>query len=277
MELKELITELRSKTGAGMMDCKKALEESKGSLDGAVTFLRKKGLADAAKRAARATKEGVVAFASEGGAGGLVELNSETDFVARTPEFVALGQALAVKTAKGEMTGAAVAAPLIEPLQAKLKENMGLRRFERYAPSGPALVAGYIHHGAKKGAMIELSVPSEAAAKDPAVAELARELLLQIVGFSAKYLDKASVPEADVAREREIFAEVVRKDGKPEAAVPKIVEGKLNKLFFQAHCLLEQMSVRDNKTPVAGLLKETGAKVGGEVKVARFVRYTLGE
>ncbi|MBI5884401.1 MAG: translation elongation factor Ts [Elusimicrobia bacterium] len=277
MDMIKLISELRVKTGAGMMDCKKALEASNGNLEEAVVWLRKKGLADAAKRAARATKEGRIAFERDGKAGALVELNSETDFVAKTPEFAELAKSLAAKAAKGEVTCQGCAVPFIEPLQAKLKENMGLRRVERFVPSGPALVAGYIHHDAKKGAMIEIEAPSDAAAGSEALETLANELLLQVVGSGAKYLDRASVPQADVDREREIHAEVVRKEGKPEAAVPKIVEGKLNKLFFQAHCLMEQMTLKDGKVAVAGLVKEASAKVGGEVSVRRFVRYTLGE
>ncbi|MBI5622606.1 MAG: translation elongation factor Ts [Elusimicrobia bacterium] len=273
----KLISELRIKTGAGMMDCKKALDACSGNLEEAVVWLRKKGLADAAKRAARATKEGRIAFERDGKAGALVELNCETDFVAKTPEFAELAKTLAAKAAKGEVTCGGCAAPFIEPLQAKLKENMGLRRCERFVPKGPALVAGYIHHDAKKGAMIEIAAPSDAAASSEAVATLANELLLQVVGSGAKYLDRASVPQADVDREREIHAEVVRKEGKPEAAIPKIVEGKLNKLFFQANCLLDQVTLKDNKVSVAGLVKEASAKAGGEVKVLRFSRYTLGE
>ncbi|MBI4677986.1 MAG: translation elongation factor Ts [Elusimicrobia bacterium] len=277
MELKELITELRSKTGAGMMDCKRALEESKGKLDEAVTLLRKKGLADAARRSARVTKEGLIAYAEHGGAGALIELNCETDFVAKTEEFSSLALTLARKAAEGSLRETSQALGLLEPAFAKLKENLSFRRLERFAPLGPGVIAGYVHHGSKKGAMIELSAPSPEAAKSEALGLLAKELNLQIVGFSAKYLDKAAVPEADVARERDIFTEVVRKEGKPEAAIPKIVEGKLNKLFFQASCLLEQMSVRDNKTPVANLLKDAGAKAGGPVTVRRFARFQLGE
>ncbi|MBI5210917.1 MAG: translation elongation factor Ts [Elusimicrobia bacterium] len=282
MELKELIAELRSKTGAGMMDCKRALDESKGSIEEAVTLLRKKGLADMAKRAARVTKEGVVAFASDGkagagSAGAIIELNCETDFVAKTSEFTDLAQALAKKAASGEIREPSQAQGMLEPVVAKLKENMAFRRLERFEPAGAGLVAGYIHHGAKKGALLELSAPNEAAASSEALAELAKELNLQIVGASAKYLKRDSVPPADIQRERDIYTEVVRKEGKPEAQVPKIVDGKINKLFYQAFCLLEQMSVRDPKASVADLVKAAGAKLGGEVVVRRFVRYQLGE
>ena len=276
-EMGRLIRDLREKTGAGMTDCKKSLEAVGWRLDEALTALRKKGLADMAKRAARATKEGAVAYAVAGKAGAIVELNCETDFTARTDEFKALAQTLADKSAAGGLKGPDDAKPLIHPVQQKTGENMGLRRLARFELAADGLIAGYIHLGAKKGALIELATASQAAAAHPAVAELAKELLLQIVGFSPRYLKREDIPAAEIAKEKEIYTEALRKEGKPEAAIPKIVEGKVNKLFYQASCLLEQLSVRDNKTPVSGIIKEASAKAGGEVKVVRFARYTLGE
>ena len=182
VEMGRLIKDLREKTGAGITDCKKALEESDGRLEEALTALRKKGLADAAKRLARATKEGAVAFAVAGKAGAIIELNCETDFVARTDEFKALAQILASKAAAGELRSLDEAAARVQPVQTRLGENMGLRRFERFVFPGEGLIAGYIHLGAKKGALIELSAPSAAVAGSPAAMELAKELLLQIVG-----------------------------------------------------------------------------------------------
>jgi elongation factor Ts len=275
-EMSRLIRDLREKTGAGMTDCKKALEAAGWSLDDALTSLRKKGLADMAKRAARATKEGAIAYAVAGKAGAIVELNCETDFTARTDEFKALAQSLADKCAAGQLKAPDDGKPLIQPVQQKTGENMGLRRLERFELPGDGLIAGYIHLGAKKGALIELAA-NPAAAAHPAALELAKELLLQIVGFSPRYLRREDVPAAEIAKEKDIYTEALRKEGKPEAAIPKIVEGKVNKLFYQASCLLEQVSVRDNKTPVAGIIKEASAKAGGEIKVVRFSRYTLGE
>ncbi|MFA6003693.1 MAG: translation elongation factor Ts [Elusimicrobiota bacterium] len=276
-ELSQLIKELRDKTGAGITDCKKALDESGGRLEDALTTLRKKGLADMAKRSARMTKEGIVAFHVAGKAGAIIELNCETDFVARTDEFKNLAQSLAVKAAAGELKKAEDAAPLVQPVQVKVGENMGLRRLERFSLAGEGLITGYIHLGAKKGALVEISTASAAAAAHPAVAELAKELLLQIVGFGPKYLKREEVPADVLAKEREIHAEILRKEGKPEASIPKIIEGKINKLFYQAFCLLEQMSVRDNKTPIANIIKDASAQAGGEIKVVRFARYQLGE
>ena len=276
-DLNKLVVELRAKTGAGMMDCKKALTEANGDFDAALTALRKKGLADAAKKSARVTKEGVVAFAVAGKGGAIVELNCETDFVARTPEFQALGQTLASQYAKGDLKTIDDAKPAVQPVFAKLGENMGLRRFDRFELKGPGLISGYIHLGAKKGAMIELSAPSESAAGSEALAALAKELLLQIVGSSPRYLRREDVPSAEIDKEKEIYTDILRKEGKPEASLPKIVEGKINKLFYQSLCLLEQLSVRDNKTPVANIIKEASQKLGGAVTVARFARYQLGE
>jgi elongation factor Ts len=279
----QLIRELREKTGAGMMDCKRALDEAKGDLPKAIELLRKKGMADAAKKSARVTKEGVVAFKVDGKAGAIVELNCETDFVSKGADFQSLVKTVVEKAVAGQLGSVDEAnESLVKPMVGKLGENMALRRFERFELKGAGLIAGYEHRpdpalGAKKGALVELSAPSDAAAKSPELAELAKELLLQIVGFSPKYLDRGQVPAEDIAKEKEIHTEVLKKEGKPEAQIAKIVEGKINKLFYQQWCLLDQVSVRDNKTPVSGIVKATGDKLGGEVKVVRFARYQLGE
>jgi len=277
------VKELREKTGAGMMNCKRALEEAKGDFELALVNLRKKGMADAAKKSTRVTKEGAVVFQLDGKAGAIVEINSETDFVAKGADFQALVKSVAAKAAAGALTSVETAnEELVKPLIGKLGENMALRRFDRFELKGAGLIAGYAHQTdpavpAKRGALIELSAPSDAAASSPELAELAKELLLQIVGFSPKYLNREEVPAADIEKEKEIHTEILRKEGKPEASIPKIIEGKINKLFYQQWVLLDQVSVRDSKTPVREIVKATGAKLGGEVKVVRFVRYQLGE
>ncbi|MHB2025701.1 MAG: translation elongation factor Ts [Elusimicrobiota bacterium] len=290
-----LILELRQKTGAGFMDCKKALAESNGRMEEALTVLRKKGLADAAKRSARATGEGRVAIKiaaskSQGlsgdavtnfiigcGDSAMVELNCETDFVARTPDFESLAAAIAEKTADGTLRGANDAQDLISPLTTKLGENITLKRMARYQPKNAASsIAGYIHHGGKIGALMEMSFASGDAAQSDAAAVLAKELLLQIVGFSPRYLSREEVPAEIIAKEKEIHAEILRKEGKPEAAVAKIVEGKINKLFYQAFCLIDQVSVRDNKTPISQVIADAGKQLGGPVSVLRFTRYQVG-
>jgi elongation factor Ts len=281
-DLNKLVMELRAKTGAGMMDCKKALTESNGDFEGALTVLRKKGLSDAAKKSGRTTKEGVVAFAVVGNAGAIVEVNSETDFVARNEAFVKLGDDLALKYAKAEFKTVDEAKDTVLPVFQKLSENMGLRRFERFELKGPGLIAGYAHKtdpkvGAKQGALIEISAPNAEAAKSPELQALAKELLLQIVAAKPKFLRREDVPAAEIEKEKEVYTELLRKEGKPEASFAKIIEGKINKLFYQQLCLLEMVSVREDKQPVANIIKETGAKLGGGVSVTRFARYQLGE
>ncbi len=275
-----LIRELREKTGAGMMDCKRALDEAKGDLQGAVTILRKKGMADAAKKSSRATKEGAVAFKVDANRGAIVEINSETDFVAKGADFQAMVGIVVDKAMNGLLKGLEAAnEEFVKPLVGKLGENMNLRRFDRLELPGAGLIAGYAHQPdpavpAKRGALIMLTAPK---GDVPELAELAKELLLQIVGASPKYLTRAEVPGADIEKEKEIHTEILRKEGKPDAQIAKIVEGKINKLFYQQWVLLDQVSLRDNKKTIGDIVKDAGAKLGGEVKVVRFVRYQLGE
>ena len=281
MDSTQLVKDLREKTGAGMMDCKRALDEAKGDFNEALTVLRKKGMADAAKKSTRATKEGAVAFKIDGKAGAIIEINSETDFVAKGADFQALVKTLTEKACAGSLTSAEAATEeFVKPLVGKLGENMALRRFDRFELKGPGLIAGYAHQTdmsvpAKNGALIELSAP-EAAAKSPELAELAKDLLLQIVGAMPKYLVRAEIPAADIEKEKEIHTDILRKEGKPEASIPKIIEGKINKLFYQQWVLLDQVLLRDNKQNVSGLIAAASAKLGGEIKVVRFVRYQLG-
>ena len=275
-----LIRELREKTGAGMMDCKKALDEAKGDLQAAITILRKKGMADAAKKSARVTKEGAVAFKIDGNHAAIIEINCETDFVAKGSDFQALVKLVAEKASAGSLKSLESAnEEMVKTLVGKLGENMNLRRFERFELPSAGLIAGYAHQPdpsvpAKKGALIMLTAPKK---DSPEVAELAKELLLQIVGASPKYLNRSEVPSADIEKEKEIHTEILRKEGKPDAQIAKIVEGKINKLFYQQWVLLDQVSLRDNKKSIGDIIKDAGAKIGGEIKVVRFVRYQLGE
>ena len=277
--LSEQITKLREKSGAGMMDCKKALTEANGDVQKAMDALRRKGLADASKRQARVTKEGLVAahVSGDGRTGGIIELDCETDFVAKTDEFMAMTRELAKQVAEGKLSEPSQADEQVKGLVGKLGENMVLKRLDRFELKGPGRLAYYVHTaGGKKGAMLELAFSTEEAAKHAAVEELSKELGMQIVAMNPKWLAKEDVPEAETAKEREIFESQVRKEGKPEAAVPKIVEGKLRKLFFQAWCLMEQMSMRDNKTPIRKLIQDASKAAGADIKIARFVRYQLG-
>ncbi|MBI3299538.1 MAG: translation elongation factor Ts [Elusimicrobia bacterium] len=275
----EKIRQLREKTGAGMMDCKKALDEAAGDFDKAVEGLRKKGLADAAKKSSRTTKEGLVAayVTPDGKQGGIIELDCETDFVAKTDEFQKAAADFAKLAAEGKLPNAEAVDAEVKGLIAKLGENMVLKRVDRFEAAGAGRIAFYVHGaGSKKGAMLELSAESEAVAKHEAVDSLAKELGMQITAMSPRWTRREEVSDAAIAKEKEIFAEQIRAEGKPEASIAKIVEGKVNKLFYQQWVLLEQMSMRDNKTPVKDLLAQAGKAAGGAVEVKRFVRYQLG-
>ena len=279
MSSAEQIRSLREKTGAGMMDCKRALTESKGDFEKAVEILRKKGLAAAAKKASRTTSEGLIAafVTPDGKNGGIIELNCETDFVAKTDEFPKLAGELAKQVAEGTLTETAQADEMVKAAVAKLGENMTFKRFERVTVEGSGLAAYYVHSaGGKKGSLVEFACENDSVAKHDAVSELAKELGMQIVAMSPRWLSREEVPEADIAKERDIFETQVRKEGKPEAAVAKIVEGKINKLFFQAFCLLEQVSMRDNKTKITQIISDAAKAAGGKVELKRFVRYQLG-
>ncbi|MBI4348343.1 MAG: translation elongation factor Ts [Elusimicrobia bacterium] len=279
MTMNEQIVALREKTGAGMMDCKKALTEANGDFDKALENLRKKGLADAAKKSSRTTKEGLVAawVSPDGTTGAIIELQCETDFVAKTPDFQNLAKSLAQKAGEGKLASVEAATADVQPVIGKLGENMALKRFERFQLKGPGLLAHYIHPvGFKNGAFIQLEASSDAVAKHEATAELAKELGLQIVAAAPRWVAKDEVPAAEIEKEKEIYAVQLKNEGKPEASIPKIVEGKVNKLFFQQFCLLEMASVRDPKTTMSKLVADAAQKAGGTIKVARFVRYQLG-
>jgi elongation factor Ts len=282
MDSTQAIKELREKSGAGMMDCKRAYDEAKGDFNEAMVILRKKGMADAAKKSGRVTKEGAVAFKIDGKSGAIIEINSETDFVSKGADFQAMVKNVVEKAAAGTLKSVESAnEELVKSMVGKLGENMALRRFDRFELKSPGLIAGYAHQTdlavpAKKGALIELSAPNDAAASSPELAELAKDLLLQIVGAEAKYLNRSEVPAADIAKEKEIHTEILTKEGKPADKIAGIVEGKINKLYYQQWVLLDQVLQRDNKLTVSALIKAAGAKLGGEVKVVRFVRYQLG-
>jgi len=277
--LAEQIKALREKTGAGITDCKKALTEVDGDFDKAVEALRKKGLASAAKKSDRATKEGAVTayIAPDGKTGAIIELNCETDFVAKTEEFQKAAENLAKDCAEGSIKSTEEADPKVKDLVAKLGENMSLKRFDRFELAGSGRLGSYIHSaGGKKGSMVELTCANDDVAKHDAVDGLLKELGMQIVAFGAKWTNREEVPAEEVAKEKEIYAAAVREEGKPEAAVPKIVEGKLNKLFFRAFCLNEQVSMRDNKTPLKDIIAEAEKAAGGSISIKRFAQYTLG-
>ena len=267
------VKRLRELTGAGMLDCKNALVETDGDFDKAVEALRIKGAKDVGKRAERATAEGLVA--AKGGA--LIELNSETDFVAKNAEFQALADVVVAAAAKSKAadvdalkaaeagTGKTVEQAVAE-LSAKIGEKLELRRVAFF----DGTVETYLHKRAADlppavGVLVEYKGGSDALGK-----EAAHAVALQIAALKARYLSRDDVPAEVVASERRIAEETAKEDGKPEQALPKIVEGRLNG-FFKDAVLLEQPSVSDNKKTVKALLDEAG------VTVTRFVRFEVGQ
>ncbi|BBX39244.1 translation elongation factor Ts [Mycobacterium simiae] len=265
------VKRLRELTGAGMLDCKNALAESDGDFDKAVEALRIKGAKDVGKRAERATAEGLVAAKD----GALIELNCETDFVAKNAEFqqvadeivsaAAASKAKDVDALKAAKTANGTVEETVAALSAKIGEKLELRRVAYF----DGTVETYLH---KRSADLPpaVGVLVEYTGGGPAQAEAAHAVALQIAALKARYLSREDVPEDVVASERRIAEETAKAEGKPEQALPKIVEGRLNG-FFKDAVLLEQPSVSDNKKTVKALLDEAG------VTVTRFVRFEVGQ
>lgn len=267
-----LVKELRERTGAGMMDCKKALTAVEGDMDKAIDFLREKGLAAAAKKASRVAAEGVVAsYVSEDGkVGVIVEVNCETDFVAKTDNFKALVNAIAAHIAAtnpadmdalmvSEIEGKTVSALVTESI-AKIGENISVRRFARYeVPEG--VVAAYIHGGGKIGVLVNMQGGS---------AELGKDVAMHIAAANPSYLNREQVPASELEHEKEVLSEQARNEGKPEKIIEKMVIGRIQK-FYKEVCLLDQEFVKDPDQTIAKLLKANNAEV------AEFARFQLGE
>jgi elongation factor Ts len=282
-----LVKELRDKTGAGMMDCKRALGETGGDLEAAVDWLRKKGLAAAAKKAGRVAAEGLVGVAARGAAGAVVEVNSETDFVARNDLFQAFvrtvaglavagnGDVGALRQAEYPVTGRTVEAELAE-LVARIGENLVLRRSERLAV-GSGLVASYVHNSLAPGlGKIGVLVALESEADGEALASLGRQLAMHVAAANPLYLDTGSVPGSALDRERDVLREQARASGKDEAIVERMVEGRLRK-FYEETVLLEQVFVVDGESRVAKVVEAAAKAAGKPIRVAGFVRFQLGE
>jgi len=282
-----LVKELRDKTGAGMMDCKRALGETSGNLEAAVDWLRKKGLAAAAKKAGRVAAEGLVGVATRGAAGAVVEVNSETDFVARNDLFQAFvrtvaglavagnGDVEALRQAEYPGTGRTVEAELAE-LVARIGENLVLRRSERLAV-GSGLVASYVHNSLAPGlGKIGVLVALESEADGESLATLGRQLAMHVAAANPLYLDTGSVPGSALDRERDVLREQARTSGKAEAIIERMVEGRLRK-FYEEAVLLEQVFVVDGESRVTKVVAAAAKAAGKPIRVAGFVRFQLGE
>lgn len=279
-----MVSELRTKTGAGMMDCKKALSEAGGNMDEAVDLLRKKGLSAAAKKADRAAAEGLVVGATQGNCGVLVEVNAETDFVAKNANFQEFvnGVAevvLASKPADLEAlkalpfpgTGRTVAEEQTHQV-ATIGENINLRRFVCFE-AAKGTVSVYIHGVGKIGVLVELET---AKADDEQVVALGRNLAMHVAAANPQYLNRDEVPAEVVEKEKEIMRSKALDSGKPENIVDKIIAGQINKYFGEI-CLLEQAFVMDPDQTVTKVVAALGKEIGAEVQLTRFARFQLGE
>ncbi len=270
------VGKLREMTGAGMMDCKKALVEAKGSLDEAVNILRKKGQATAAVKAAREAREGAIAqyIAPDGKLGVLVEVNSETDFVARNDIFRAFCDDVAKRYATE-------ANPNFEnerqAMVAKIRENIKIARHAKMEVAGNGMIAAYIHTGAKVGVLVEVGAgKAETVAKDE-FKQLVKDITLQIAAGHPHAVTREQVAPEVIAKEREIAAQSDRLKGKPAQAMEKILAGVLDK-FFQTYCLVDQGFVkRNSEVSVKEHVAQTAKQLGDEVTIRRFVRFQVGE
>jgi elongation factor Ts len=282
-----LVKELRDQTGAGMMDCKRALGDTNGDVEAAVDWLRKKGLAAAAKKAGRVAAEGLIGVATGPKAGAVVEVNSETDFVARNELFqdfvrkvaqLALAadrDAEALKAASFAGNGKTVEGELTD-LIARIGENMVLRRVARLSV-GQGHVASYVHNSVSPGlGKIGVLVALESAAGEDVLAPLGRQLAMHVAAANPLYLDQSSVPAAALDRERAVLRDQAGSTGKSADIVEKMVEGRLRK-FYEEAVLLDQVYVIDGESRISKVVEAAAKSAGTSVKLAAFVRFVLGE
>jgi elongation factor Ts len=280
----ELIKTLRDKTGAGMMDCKRALEESKGDLDAAIEYLRKKGAAISQKRAGREAKEGIIVtrVASDGETGVMVEVNCETDFVGRSDDFTAFSNAVAETIATHQpatvqelldlpTAGGKKVSELMNDLLAKVGEKIDVRRF-RILRSPDGHLSSYTHVGSKIGVVVDVLGLQP---NSPGVS-IGRDLAMQVAAMNPLVVAREQISSDTVSRELEIYRTQAKNEGKPEAIHDRIAQGKLEK-FYQEVCLLEQTYIKDPGKTIKEYLLEAGKAAGQPVSVRSFVRFHLGE
>ncbi|MCH8890032.1 MAG: translation elongation factor Ts [Myxococcales bacterium] len=279
------VKDLRDKTGAGMMDCKRALGDADGDVEKAIELLRERGLAKAGKRGGRATSEGVVSIAIDGSVAAMVEVGCETDFVARTDLFVEFGQQLAETVAKDasidgpdsllktSIDGETVADKVTAAIS-RLGENIVVKRVTRLDAGASGVAGGYVHAGANLGVVVTLATEGSGAELET----LAKDLAMHVAAADPSPLavDRSGIDSALLDSERSIYRNQAVQSGKPEAVVEKIVEGRINK-YLSEICLVEQAFVKDPDRTIGDLLRDVSAKVGAETAVNGYQRYKLGE
>lgn len=278
-----MVKELRERTGAGMMDCKKALTEADGNMERAVDILREKGLSKAAKKADRVAAEGLVTIKTnaDNTVAAIVEVNSETDFVAKNQDFKDFVADVAEMVLEGDVADveALLASnhkegkPLKDVLNdrvATIGEKLDVRRFERIATSGK--VAGYIHGGGKIGVVVELATDSN----DERVLTLGKDIAMQVAAMNPKYISRDDVDPEYIAHETEVLTQQALNEGKPANIVEKMVVGRLNKELKEV-CLVDQVFVKDSELTISKLIAKVAKEVASDISVANMVRYEVGE
>ena len=281
-----LVKDLRDKTGAGMMDCKAALTESAGDIESAIDWLRKKGLSKAAKKADRVAAEGLIGIAGKDGAGALVEVNAETDFVAkndRFKEFVKRAAALALeeegdaaKLVKREFAGGISVEETLTQLIATIGENLSVRRSVSLAVN-PGIVASYVHNAAAPElGRIGVLVALKSTADKSKLAEFGRQLAMHVAWAAPVALRAEHLPKELVERERALQSAAARESGKPDSVVEKMVEGRMRK-FYEEVVLLNQKFITDQDSPVSKIVEQTAKELGAPIEIEAYVRFQVGE
>ena len=280
-----MVKDLRETTGVGMMDCKNALAANDGDMQASIDWLRAKGLSKAAKKADRVAAEGLIGVLTEGTKGVVVEVNSETDFVARNDQFQGLVKMIAqvalkvgddVQAIKAHKVGDTNVETAITEAIATIGENMSLRRAKKLEVSA-GVVSHYVHNAVIEGlGKMGIIVALESTGNVGELATLGRQIAMHVAAANPQALDSAGLDPAVVAREKEVMADKYRQQGKPEAMIEKIVENGL-KTYYKEVCLLDQAFIHDTGKSVAQAVKEAEGKVGAPITVKGFVRYALGE
>jgi elongation factor Ts len=268
------VAALRAKTGIGMMDCKKALVEANGNEEEAIKILREKGLALQVKRADRESKQGIItAAAGENGGYGMVELNCETDFVAKTDKFLDFAKELAAAVAAGDENVMETKAGRVTEVVAATGENVKIRRCKYFALTGTGMVESYIHMGGKVGVLVEVGCTKPETVATDAFKQLVHDLCLQAAPAAPRYLNETEVPAAEIESEKEVYRTQV--EGKPANIIEGILNGKIKKYFSEV-CLINQPFVKEPKMSITDVIKATEKETGDTIEVKRFARYQLG-
>lgn len=281
-----MVKELRERTGAGMMDCKKALNETNGDMDKAIEILREKGLAAAAKKSGRIAAEGLVVtyISQDMKKGAAVEVNCETDFVAANEEFKSLANNIAKQVVESNVNtveelleekyiadNGKTIKEVLTALIAKIGENMSVRRFEKFSIDN-GLIQSYIHGGGRIGVLVELACEKQ----DAALAQVAKDVAMQVAAANPLFLDKTSVDQETLEKEKEIYRVQALNEGKPENIVDKMVMGRVSK-YLKEVCLVDQIWVKNSDYTITKYLQEESKKIGSDIKITRFTRFERGE